>query len=265
MTTPLQPDVGSKKKVFVLGFAVQAVVLLAAFLIFRHREIHVYDGFESDNLSSHWTRIRMEPGSFRTQSDIVRAGRSAGEITVHPGDRREEASDDGAATERDELMEAWWLFAYTGRSYRYSFSLYLPADFPIVPTRLVLAQWKQVCEWRRCRPQNPVLAIRYQSGELSVTRQDAHAKSILYSTKEEIRGRWLDFRFETRFFRNQDGQIDAWLNGERIVQYAGPTVYYGRGYPAHGYVYFKTGLYRDEMQQPMTIYLDEYRKDELSR
>jgi len=34
---------------------------------------------------------------------------------------------------------------------------------------------------------------------------------------------------------------------------------------AHGHAYFKTGLYRDEMQQPMTTYVDEYGKDELSR
>ncbi len=34
---------------------------------------------------------------------------------------------------------------------------------------------------------------------------------------------------------------------------------------AGGYVYFKTGLYRDKMQQLMTIYVDEYRKDELGR
>jgi hypothetical protein len=108
-------------------------------------------------------------------------------------------------------MEAWWRFAHIQRRYRYSFSLYLPADFPIVPTRLVLAQWKQVCEWRRCRPQNPVLAIRYQNGELSVTRQDDDGKSILYSTKQEMRGRWLDFRFETRFSRSQDGLIGGWL------------------------------------------------------
>jgi hypothetical protein len=48
--------------------------------------------------------------------------------------------------------------------------------------------------------------------------------------------------------------------------YLGPTAYQvKRGYPAHGYVYFKMGLYRDEMPQPMTIYVDEYRKDELSR
>lgn len=130
-------------------------------------------------------------------------------------------------TERDELMEAWWLFAHIQRRYRYSFSLYLAADFPIVPTRLVLAQWKQVCEWRKCRPQNPVLAIRYQNGELSVTRQDDDGKSILYSTKQEMRGRWLDFRFETRFSRGQDGLIGGWLNLEAILDYRGPTVYRG--------------------------------------
>jgi hypothetical protein len=232
------------------------------FLIVRRREIHVYEGFES---GPHWSESRMVPGSFRVQSDVVRAGRGAGEITVHSGHRREAASDSGAASERDELMEAWWLFAHIHRAYRHSFSLYLPADFPIVPTRLVLAQWKQVCEWSRCRPDNPVLAIRYQNGELFITRQDDHARSILYSSKQEMRGRWLDFRFETRFSPDQDGQIEGWLNGEGIVHYKGPTVYQQqRGYPSHRYVYIKTGLYRDELQQPMTVYVDEYRKDELN-
>ncbi len=250
--------------------ALIVALLVALFLLTRHREIHVYDGFESEELGSQWSRSRMVPNSFRVQSEIVRAGRGAGEITLHPGDRREEASDDGNASERDELMEAWWLLAHTGRAYRYCFTLYLPADFPVVPERLVLAQWKQLCEWGRCRPQNPVLAIRYQDGELTVTRQDEDGKSILYSTKQEIRGRWLDFRFEMRFSRNRDGRqagnIDGWLNGEQIVSYRGATVYQEqRGYPARGYVYFKTGLYRDHMQQPMTIYVDEYRKDELSR
>jgi Arc/MetJ-type ribon-helix-helix transcriptional regulator len=230
------------------------------------REIHVYDGFESDHLSAYWSRDRLVEGAFRTQSEVVRAGRRAGEITLHAGDRHEAASDDGAASERDELMEARRLFAHLHRTYRYSFSLYLPADFPIVPTRLVLAQWKQLCEWVRCRPDNPVLAIRYQDGELFVTRQDEHKRSTLYSTREEIRGRWLDFRFETRFSQSQDGRIDAWLNGQPIVHYQGPTAYQvTRGYPAHGVVYFKMGLYRDEMPQPMTVYVDEYRKDELSR
>ena len=129
-----------------------------------------------------------------------------------------------------------------------------------------LAEWKQLCEWVRCRPDNPVLAIRYQGGELFITRQDDHKIYKLYSTREEMRGRWLDFRFETRFSPGHDGRIDAWLNGQPIVHYLGPTAYQvKRGYLAQGYVYFKMGLYRNEMPQPMTIYVDEYRKDELSR
>jgi hypothetical protein len=240
--------------------------VVGALYLAGRQEIHVYDGFESDHLSADWSRWRLVEGAFRAQFQVVRAGHRAGEITVRSGDRREAASDDGAATERDELMEAWWLVAHLHRTYRYSFSLYLPPDFPIVPTRLVLAQWKQLCEWVRCRPDNPVLAIRYQDGELFINRQDDHRTFRLYSTGEEMRGRWLDFRFETRFSPGQDGRIDGWLNGQAIVHYQGPTAYQVKlGYPAHGYVYFKMGLYRDEMQQPMTICLDEYRKDELSR
>jgi hypothetical protein len=251
-----------------LALASLLIVLCVASGIFleRQREIHVYDGFESEHLSAYWSRLKLAEGAFHVQSQVVRAGSRAGEITVRSGDCREAASDDGAANERDELMEAWWLFAHLHRTYRYSFSLYLPADFPMVPTRLVLAQWKQLCEWVRCRPDNPVLALRYQDGELFINRHDDHKTFRLYSAREEIRGRWLDFRFETRFSPEQDGHIDAWLNGQPIVHYHGPTAYHvKRGYPAHGYVYFKMGLYRDEMQQPMTLYVDEYRKDELSR
>jgi hypothetical protein len=55
-----------------------------------------------------------------------------------------------------------------------------------------------------------------------------------------------------------ESATQTWLNGETIVHFRGPTVYLQkRGYAAHGYVYFKTELYRDEMQQPMTIYVDE--------
>jgi len=244
-----------------LFLAVVSVLLVAG-----RREIHVYDGFESDRLSSVWSRWRLAEGAFRSQSEVVRAGRRAGEITLRPGDCREAAGDDGPANERDELMEAWWLVAHMHRTYRYSFSLYLPADFPIVPTRLVLAQWKQLCEWVSCRPRNPVLALRYQDGELFITRQDDARTFRLYSTREEMRGRWLDFRFVTRFSPAPDGAIDAWLNDRPIVHYRGPTVYeVRRGYPAHGVVYFKMGLYRDEMPRPMTLYLDDYRKDELGR
>ena len=43
--------------------------------------------------------------------------------------------------------------------------------------------------------------------------------------------------------------------------YAGATAYAETsGYRKNGVFYFKMGLYRDRMAQPMTAYFDEYRK-----
>jgi hypothetical protein len=253
----------------ILSFAGALVLLLVAVEAVRiawmlHRPVHTKDDFEQPGLSSVWIALRMVPGAFSIQNEIVRNGHSAARITVRSNDRFEAASDSGAANERDELMEAPRFWSQSGRTYEYSFSLYLPHDFPIVDTRLVIAQWKQLCEWPGgCRPDNPVLAVRYVSGVLSITRKTDAGEVTTYTSHGEMRGRWLDFRFVTRFSQDSDGAIDGWMNAQRIAQYRGVTAYRAaRGYPAHGFFFFKMGLYRDLMQQPMTIYLDDFRKDQ---
>jgi hypothetical protein len=227
--------------------------------------IHVYDSFESRRLSwFRWTSRRFEPGAITSQESVVRLGHRALAITVHSGDRPEAASESGAATERDELMEPWWLFSRIGRSYVYSFSLFLPQDFPQTSERLVIAQWRQLCEGSPCVPDNPILALRYEIGRIQVTRNDEHGKTLLYQGIEDVRGRWLDFRFATRWDRTSHGSVEASLQGRTIVHYQGPTLYQlGRGHPRHALIYFKTGLYRDALHEsPWTMYVDEYRKDE---
>jgi hypothetical protein len=57
-------------------------------------------------------------------------------------------------------------------TYEYSFSDFIPSDFPIVPIRLVIAQWKQDCSGNApCDNDSPVVAVRYVSGVLRITRQ----------------------------------------------------------------------------------------------
>jgi len=242
-----------------------AVVLVAGTILalaLPRTPIHVYDGFESSQLSRlRWSRYRFVRGAVVPEASVVRSGRRALEITVRNGDRYEPASEEGAATERDELMESWWLFGHLRRTYVYSFSLYIPRDFPQTSERLVIAQWKQLC-WR-CRPDNPVLAIRYDHGVVRITRRDDRSSQELYRGTEDIRGRWLDFRFVIRFDLSEEGSIDATLDGQPIVHYRGPTVYRPPRGTSLGRVYFKTGLYRDALgEPPWTIYVDEYRKDE---
>jgi hypothetical protein len=247
--------------VAVVSFAVALLVLGATL---RAIPLHVYDGFESARLSRlRWSRSRFERGAVVSQEGVVRAGRRVA-ITVHPVDRYEQGIEGSASTERAELMEAWWLWSRTGHTYVYSFSLFLRRDFPITPERLVLAQWRQLCEASRCRPDRPLLAIRYEDGRLQVTRQNQDEKEMLYQGDQEVRGHWLDFRFVTRFDAGADGRVDATLNGAKILSYRGSTVFQpAPGYPRGGLIYFKTGLYRDALHEPpWTIYVDEYRKDE---
>ncbi len=248
--------------------SVLAIILLFAFLFIlalRTIPIHVYDGFESSRLSHlRWTDRRFEPGAVVFEESVVRSGGRALAITVRSGDRPEAASKSGAATERDELMESWWLYSRAGRTYVYSFSLYLPNDFPQTTERLVIAQWRQFCEGSPCIPDNPILAVRYELGRLQVTRNDEHGKTLLYQGNEDVRGQWLDFRFVIRWDTTSIGTVEATLQGRGIVHYQGPTIYQpGPGHPKHALIYFKTGLYRDALHEPpWTMYVDEYRKDQ---
>jgi Polysaccharide lyase len=225
----------------------------------------VYDGFETPFLSRVWLETRFFPGAVVMQSRIVRAGRSAAEITVREHDLFSPGVPASTSTERDELKEAPELWSRIDRDYSYSFSMFIPLDFPVVPARLVIAQWMQLCPGTGCLPNHPVIAVRYVGGELIVSHQVGPEKEILYHSPREFRNRWLDFRFDIRFSQHATGRIKTWLDRQVIVDYHGKNAYAAvGGYSKHDPFFFKMGLYRDTMRQPMTIYVDEYRKQEIA-
>jgi hypothetical protein len=234
--------------------------------------IEVYDGFETPALSDLWETSRFTPGAVEMQSDVVRAGHGAVKITVRPRDMFEAGQGSSADSERDELLEARRFISQENAGYEFSFSMFFPKDFPIVPTRLVIAQWKQYChgllehDSAPCSDDSPVLALRYISGELRIT-QDIDKKTImLYREKGEFRGRWLDFRVQTRFTPGANGRVKVWLDGRQLVDYTGVTAdeeNAASGYSSPSVFYFKMGLYRNMMAEPMTVYIDEYRKRQL--
>lgn len=227
------------------------------------RTIDVYDSFETQKLSSIWGDWRFLPGAVMMQSDVVRAGKQAVRITLRPGDQMDDEKE--TILERAELAETRRLVSLEDVNYSYSFSMFLPRDFPITTVRLIIAQWKQYCKSGNCDPANPVIAMRYMYGRLSVECKTGMKKEILYEQAEEIRNKWLDFKFNIRFSRGRNGRIETWLNNKKIVDYTGATAYPEKyGYPLPNYFYFKMGLYRDRMPETMTVYIDEYRKQQYS-
>lgn len=77
---------------------------------------------------------------------------------------------------------------------------------------------------------------------------------------------WFDFKFRIHFSTNEDGKLYAWLNEKQIIKYNGKIGFTKKeNLEAGSYYYFKMGLYRNTMPEPMTIYIDEYRKEELPK
>jgi hypothetical protein len=241
-----------------------AAVLLSACSAGRDSSTSVYDGFETSALSRLWATDRFAPGAVSMQSAVVRAGHGAARIVLHAGDIFEPGIKGSRDTERAELAEPEHLYEREGETYEFSFSQFLPPDFPIVPTRLVLAQWKQYCNGAApCDDDSPVVALRYVSGTLKITQNVGRHGRTLFETSTDLRGRWTDYRFQLRFTPADTGLIRAWIDGRPVSEFHGQTAYAENaqtGYRSPSLFYFKTGLYRDVMREPMTLYLDEYRK-----
>lgn len=226
----------------------------------------LYDGFEGEELSDIWSHAKFEEGAVKIQSEIVRKGKNAVQIVIQKGDRIEQGNANSKTSERDELLERKEFGPMEDEDFSYAFSIFIPNDFPIVPTRLVLAQWKQNEENDNALVDNPILALRYQKGELFVTLQTTEEKTRIFSTREEVKGKWLDFVFHVKFTREEKGFVKVWMNEKQIVDYKGVTAYSEKyNYPKLGHFYFKMGLYRDRMDEPMTIYIDEFKKSPLTK
>jgi len=224
----------------------------------------VYDGFEEDRLSDMWGRKKFEERAVKIQSKIVRKCKRAVKITIHKGDGFEDNKGLANDTERDEIREEEYLWAKEGEAHSYSFSMFLPKNFPIVHTRLVLSQWKHHEDTNCASVNNPIIALRYNDGVFRITLQTSEEKINLFKTNKEIRGKWIDFKFEIKFTRKKSGFLKAWINKKQVIDYNGVTTYSEKyGYPFPGRFHFRFGLYRDVMDKPMTAYFDEYRKKKI--
>jgi hypothetical protein len=230
--------------------------------------IPITDGFEKPDISNTWETDKIIPSDARIQSSVFRSGNNAIQISLHTDDKFEAGRNGNPDSERAELTEAENLFSQQGKTYIQAFSIFLPEDFPIVDTRLVLAQWKQECpRGHICDDNSPVLAVRYISGNLLITQTIGPHRTILWQSNQEFRNNWIDFKFRVCFNTNINGRVLASINDSTVVDYSGQTAYNedsSTGYQSPGRFYFKMGLYRDTMTDPMTIYFDNYSKEILN-
>jgi polysaccharide lyase-like protein len=214
----------------------------------------LFDGFEGDAVAGFWLpgehgSGRYAPGAVAIATDRVRSGSRSVRITVREGDV-EQTGDSGQLNERAELDSGKRPFA--GRDLWYGFSFLVPEGFPVVDTRLVLAQWKQ-----SGLGGSPLVAVRFRAGRHYLTVRDPASTMGAgkeYGLPDLPIGRWNDMVLRIRFSPEDDGSVEAWMNGARVVSHRGRTA----SRDGEDRIYNKVGLYRDRWKHPMTIYFDNY-------
>lgn len=213
-------------------------------------------GFEDGTLRGWKTDKLAREYSGRVVSDIVRRGKHAMRFELRAGDS---PGGDGI---RAELKDPY--LAPLRREIWYSFSTYLPLDFPRWKDNTVITQWKGSADEGEYGERSPILAHRYQDHVLVVDLRyssepvqkanDGAVKTIL-RIPDFPRGVWRDFRYRI-VWAHDAGEIDGWLDGRQVIHYRGPLGYNDSRGP-----YFKFGLYHhDGGPLPFVIYHDEYKR-----
>ena len=212
-----------------------------------------------DSLGAKWAI--HSPGKPYSVSRVPRPSRNGGQSLRFELRGRERWEAGGLSSFRAEVdthehvpMEsAQW----------YGFSIELPKDFPLEDNRLVLAQWWAMPKKGEVH-RSPVLALRFSEGKLSlllryyaeriVRDPDGYRQKKLLAIDPLPLGVWNDFVFHVKWSPTADGFIEAWRNGEKILDYKGITGNQDEIGPA-----FKFGLYRDGTDKTYVGYFGGYR------
>lgn len=220
----------------------------------RHNmPITLQDSFENGHLADFWLpgdygSGRYEPDAVSISSEYARLGNSSVEIFLKRGFIRQDGGD-GHFTERSELDSGKhpWL----NKTIVIKFSILALEDFPIADNRLVISQLKQQGISR------PIFAQRFIGGVHFLTVQNMEnpdSDSVRYELPDLVKNKWHDFIFKVYLTEKPSGYISMWMDGSRIVDYKGKSAFEkgGRDF------YHKFGLYRDEWDEPMTLYFDGF-------
>ena len=247
----------------VAGYLLILVISLTALSCQSHpanQRARVVDSFEGGAINGAvWTRAWWVEHKGRPTNQESRDGGASLRVTVSEGDKGLRGRS-GQETERSELLERYR--SPVGAALLYSFSFLIPEDFPIVDVRLVVGQWKQTTAKLRLK-HSPVIAQRYRNGRFSITIDNDSGQKELFAvgtpSKPALVGQWADLSYRIRFSKDDSGVLDVWMNGVQIVSYRGQL-----GYASDGdTTYFRLGLYRDTMTQPMTAYFDSFSRESL--
>ena len=204
---------------------------------------------KAGDTTSGWSLKKSLPAKFKdygyrvvskADGHPVRAGEQSIRFEVRAGDCSWSSgwNDCENDRERHELLST---DAWSGGEEWYHWSIYLPADWPIIyPVKTALGQFHQ-------KGDHPVWMFQNGRGGYQVDNQTTGETTKLTPIllDMDMRGRWSDILIHARWTDKEDGFFRVYVNGETKPRHSwsGPTRKPNRK------VYFKFGVYRSFMSR----------------
>lgn len=134
------------------------------------RDTVLYDGFEGTDFAPggglYYKNNREQgAGSHSFQSEVVRSGKGAVDLSVRP----QCPPDNELCSERAEVWEKPDILVRYGDPVWYAFSMKMAEPIPPERHRYVMAQWKREIDPGAMGDYSPLLALRLMEGRLAVT------------------------------------------------------------------------------------------------
>lgn len=181
-----------------------------------------------------YARVTFSDGS-RAERFTLKAGDCIRRIGDCDTDReRIEFYDDRKTTKPGD--ERW-----------YAWSIYIPADFPVLRGRSPNYILGQVHQFGGSGPE---VLLMLQDDGLHLKLSDPFRldddpmnpipdfRRVKLASQSAVKGKWQDFLLQARWSRGEDGQMRLWRNGREVWSYRGANT------NANDPLYFKYGIYR---------------------
>jgi len=185
------------------------------------------------------------------------AGRSGVRLRTLPGDHGVAGS--GGAERADMALSPEATGCFQGQEQWWAHSLLFPFDYEVpVATAADPWPWGVVFAFHHAGSQGqanfqvevadtpPTLRFAISAGPV-VSSGAPGSATRRWPIGPIVRNRWYDFVYHVKWSSGGGGWFDAWVNGEQILRYHGPTLYAGQG------CYLKLANYHTPVGKPVSI------------
>jgi len=223
-----------------------------AVLVLELQRLAVDDSFVGDfevGDLSQWdgaSKVNTTNSRIEVVEEPVRRGRYAIKVTLLP-------NDDYPKDRAELVLHSPPGGSGPGDERYYAFSALIPEDF-----RTGAENFFILAQWHGNDSDLPPLAVHYHDGEV-VLKGNRKRGEIWRGGVEK--GKWFDLVFHIRWSSGEDGLLEAWKDGKKIVALRGKTC---NGEEVENFkgpnIFVKFGGYRGrDVDIVQTVYLDEYR------